>query len=94
MVEKKHPKAPAGCYWRGNVLWAQQTVNGERQCWSLETDDPAVAVERRGETAVQIDVGQLRRKVSRLQLSAAERTVLFWAIDIAAARFRRGRRPQ
>jgi|HubBroStandDraft_6_1064221.scaffolds.fasta_scaffold852241_3 hypothetical protein len=42
-----HPKAPLGCYWRGNVLWAAAKVKGKRYQWALRTDDPAIAVERR-----------------------------------------------
>lgn len=40
-------KAPAGCYWRGNTLWAQAKVRGHRIRWSLDTDDPAIAKARR-----------------------------------------------
>lgn len=41
------PKAPAGCYWRGNTLWGEAQIKG-RQCrWSLHTDNPKIARERR-----------------------------------------------
>ena len=42
-----HPKAPLGCYWRGNVLWAAAKVRGTRHAWTLRTADPAIAAERR-----------------------------------------------
>jgi hypothetical protein len=42
-----HPKAPLGCYWRGNVLWAAAKVKGRRHAWTLRTADPAIAIERR-----------------------------------------------
>lgn len=42
-----HPKSPTGCYWRGNVLWAQAQIRGQRYNWTLSTDDPKIAVERR-----------------------------------------------
>ena len=42
-----HPKAPLGCYWRGNVLWAAAKVRGKRHAWTLRTSDPAIAAERR-----------------------------------------------
>jgi integrase/recombinase XerD len=43
----QRPKAPSGCYWRGKTLYARVTVNGEDIRWSLETDEPRVARERR-----------------------------------------------
>jgi len=43
----KQRKPPAGCYWRGNILWGCVKVRGQRIRWSLETDDPAIAKARR-----------------------------------------------
>jgi integrase/recombinase XerD len=43
----KQRKAPAGCYWRGKVLWGEVKVRGHRVRWSLGTDDPAIAKARR-----------------------------------------------
>ena len=43
----KRPKAPAGCYWRGNTLWGRTFINGREVRWSLQTDNPATAAERR-----------------------------------------------
>jgi integrase/recombinase XerD len=43
----KRPKAPPGCYWRSNTLWACAKVRGRRIRWSLQTDDPKIAKERR-----------------------------------------------
>jgi integrase/recombinase XerD len=40
-------KAPAGCYWRGRVLWGRIKVRGQLIRWSLDTDDPAIAKTRR-----------------------------------------------
>jgi integrase/recombinase XerD len=40
-------KAPAGCYWRDTVLWAQVKIKGRRIRWSLDTDDPKLARQRR-----------------------------------------------
>jgi integrase/recombinase XerD len=40
-------KAPAGCYWRDNTLWAQVMVKGQRIQWSLDTDNPKLASQRR-----------------------------------------------
>ncbi len=40
-------KAPPGCYWRGVTLWGRALVNGKDYRWSLKTDDPRVASERR-----------------------------------------------
>ena len=36
-------KAPPGCYWRGNTLWARTQVRGREVRWSLHTSDPAIA---------------------------------------------------
>jgi len=43
----KKRKPPAGCYWRGKVLWGCAKVRGPRIRWSLGTDDPAIAKARR-----------------------------------------------
>jgi hypothetical protein len=45
--EVKREWARNGCYWRGDVLWACAKVRGKRTRWSLETDDPKVAAQRR-----------------------------------------------
>jgi integrase/recombinase XerD len=42
-------KAPAGTFWRGDVLWGRAQVRGQDIKWSLRTDDPAVAKRRRRE---------------------------------------------
>jgi integrase/recombinase XerD len=43
----KKRNAPAGCYWRNGVLWGRAKVKGMERRWSLHTDDPKVARERR-----------------------------------------------
>jgi integrase/recombinase XerD len=36
-------KAPAGCFWRNDTIWARTQVRGREHRWSLHTSDPAVA---------------------------------------------------
>jgi integrase/recombinase XerD len=43
----KGKKAPAGCAWRGNVLWAKFKVDNKVYRLTLRTDDPKVAAKRR-----------------------------------------------
>jgi integrase/recombinase XerD len=44
----KQPKAPKGCYWRDGVLYGRiQVTRGQDIRWSLRTDNPKVAAERR-----------------------------------------------
>jgi integrase/recombinase XerD len=43
----KRPKAPKGCYWREGVLWGRIQAGGRDHRWTLRTDDPAVAKQRR-----------------------------------------------
>ncbi len=43
----KKRNAPPGCYWRNGVLWGRAKVKGVERRWSLHTDDPKVARERR-----------------------------------------------
>jgi integrase/recombinase XerD len=54
----RRPKAPPGCYWRGDTLWGFVKVNGQRKRWSLQTGDPAVARTRReaGKARIVADV--------------------------------------
>lgn len=40
-------KAPAGCYWREDVLWGRAKVKGVEHRWSLHTNNPKIARERR-----------------------------------------------
>ena len=57
-MRSKHPKAPAGCYWRGNTLWGRTRIKGRLVGWSLHTDNPQLAAERRkaGKDRVVADV--------------------------------------
>lgn len=41
------PRAPKGCYWRGNTLWGRAHVKGREYRWSLDTDDAKIAKARR-----------------------------------------------
>src|SRR5262245_39229386 len=43
----KRPKAPKGCYWREGVLWGRIQTGGQDIRWSLRTDDPKIAADRR-----------------------------------------------
>lgn len=43
----RRPKAPAGCYWRGDVLWARFKVRGAEYRVSCRTGTPSVAAKRR-----------------------------------------------
>lgn len=43
----KQPKAPKGCYWREGTLWGRIQAGGRDYRWSLRTDDPKVARDRR-----------------------------------------------
>jgi integrase/recombinase XerD len=40
-------KAPAGCFWRDDVLYGRIQTNGGDIKWSLRTDDPKIAASRR-----------------------------------------------
>src|SRR6266516_577029 len=40
-------KALAGCYWREGILWGRVKINGRDIRWSLHTDNPAIARQRR-----------------------------------------------
>jgi integrase/recombinase XerD len=54
----KHPKAPPGCYWRGDTIWGRTRIKGRLVGWSLHTDNPKLAAERRkaGKDRVIADV--------------------------------------
>jgi integrase/recombinase XerD len=43
--KKRH--SPTGCYWRNGTLWGRAKINGVERRWSLHTDDPKIARERR-----------------------------------------------
>jgi integrase/recombinase XerD len=43
----KYPKAPAGCFWRGDTLYGRTRIKGRLLVWSLRTSDPKVAAQRR-----------------------------------------------
>jgi integrase/recombinase XerD len=54
----KHPKAPSGCFWRGDTLYGRTRIKGRLIVWSLHTDNPKLAAERRkaGKDRVVADV--------------------------------------
>jgi integrase/recombinase XerD len=43
----KKRNAPTGCYWRNGVLWGRAKIKGVERRWSLHTDNPKIAGERR-----------------------------------------------
>lgn len=47
MPKSSRPKAPKGCFWRGDVLYGRVQVGGQDLKWSLRTDDPKIAAARR-----------------------------------------------
>jgi integrase/recombinase XerD len=63
----KHPRAPAGCFWRGATLYGRTRIKGRLIVWSLHTSDAKVAAERRkaGKNRVVADVlhGDAKRDV-------------------------------
>ena len=85
------PKAPLGCYWRGDVLWAQARVRDKRFAWTLRTADPAIAVERREARLKGLrDPAGLEDAKRRLRagqkLTAGQIAFVIAAIDQALAR--------
>jgi integrase/recombinase XerD len=46
-MEKRKRSAPPGCYWRGNVLYAQVKVGGRRHQRCLHTDEAVAAIRLR-----------------------------------------------
>jgi integrase/recombinase XerD len=46
-MARRKPKAPPGCYWRGNTLWGRIKVHKRLVRWSLNTNDPSIAKARR-----------------------------------------------
>jgi integrase/recombinase XerD len=47
MPAKNLKTAPQGCFWVGQVLYGRTRVAGKLYRWSLDTDDPKIAAERR-----------------------------------------------
>jgi integrase/recombinase XerD len=43
----KRPKAPKGCFWRGDTLYGRVQIAGGDVKWSLRTGDPKIAATRR-----------------------------------------------
>jgi integrase/recombinase XerD len=46
-MRRKYPKAPPGCFWRGATLFGRARIKGHLYRWSLHTDNPKLAAERR-----------------------------------------------
>jgi integrase/recombinase XerD len=72
-------KAPKGCYWREGVLWGRIQTNGQDIRWSLRTDDPKIALERRKKERGRV-VGAQRYGEHRRTLAEALQA---WGGDIA-----------
>jgi hypothetical protein len=84
-------KAPFGCYWRGNVLWASAKIRGQRYAWTLRTDDPAIAVERRAARLKGLreppEIEDAKRRIrAGERLTKAQVAFVLAAIDLALRR--------
>jgi integrase/recombinase XerD len=56
----RRPKAPSGCFWKGNTLYGRYRPAGARAIkWSLQTSDPAVARQRYEAGKAKL-IGELR----------------------------------
>jgi integrase/recombinase XerD len=44
---RKYPKAPSGCFWRGDTLYGRTRIKVRLIVWSLRTDNAKLAAERR-----------------------------------------------
>lgn len=73
---KRGRKAPKGCFWRGDTLYGRIQVGGNDIKWSLRTDDPEVAKNRRR--------AERERQVAIFRYGDARRT-LAEAMDAWAA---------
>jgi hypothetical protein len=84
----RRPKAPTGCYWRGNVLWGRAKVHRRTFAWSLHTDDPQVATLRREARARTLrnppDAEDAKRRILAGETLTAKQTdLVLTAIDLA-----------
>lgn len=62
-------KAPSGTYWRGNTLWGSARIKGKHYRWSLKTDDPKLAKERRQagkDRVIAISKGDAKRSFAEV----------------------------
>lgn len=76
------PKAPSGCFWKGNVIWGRYRPAGAKAIkWSLKTDNPAIARKRYE--------AEKTRLIERLAFGASNYTwdeaVEQWASDMESA---------
>lgn len=71
-------KAPKGCYWRDGTLWGRIQTGGQDFRWSLRTDDPKIASERRKKERGRV-VGAQRFGEHRRTLAEALEA---WGADI------------
>jgi hypothetical protein len=90
MRTPRRPKAPAGCYWRGNVLWGHLKVRGRKYAWSLHTVDPEAASLRREARARSLrdppDAEDAKRRILAGETLTSQQTALVLAgIDLAVA---------
>jgi integrase/recombinase XerD len=84
-------KAPAGTFWRNDVLWGRTQVGARDHKWSLRTDDPAIAKRRREEERARIvaavHFGVEARKTFADALEAWEQTIVRQVAPTTAARY-------
>jgi integrase/recombinase XerD len=50
----QRPEAPPGCFWVGDTLYGRTRVAGRLYRWSLDTNDPKVAADRRRKSKDEI----------------------------------------
>jgi integrase/recombinase XerD len=74
----KRPKAPPGTYWREGVLWGRIQTGGQDYRWTLRTDDPKVAADRRRKERARVVGAQRFGEYRRTFAEAMEA----WGADI------------
>lgn len=85
----KRPKAPRGCYWREGTLWGRIQTGGGDIRWSLRTDDPKIAAERRKKERGRVVGSQRFGEHRRTFAEALEAWGAFIADKIAPKTFTR-----
>lgn len=79
----KRTKPPAGCYWRGGVLWGRLKVKGTEIRWSLRTRDAKLAASRREERR-RLAIGAAHFGETRQSYEGAFEAWASWIVDQVA----------
>lgn len=89
MAKRNNRKAPEGCFWRNGTLYGRIQTGGQDLKWSLRTDNPKIAAQRRKAERNRVVAAQRYGDHRRTFAEAMEAWGRFIVDNVAGSTLRR-----